>query len=272
MNFDINDIIEKAQEYIQEYLLTILSALAILIIGWFLIGLIMKGIERLLNRSKLDPSVKGFLISLLSVVLKVMLIIAVADKLGIPTNSFVAILGAATFAIGFALQGGLANFAGGVLILFFKPYKIGDLIEAQGFKGVVQEIQIFNTILAAPGGKKMIVPNGGLSNGAITNFTEGDGNVVLALTLGIGYTDDIDKAREVIKAVVASCPFIKQENEPLIKVVELADSSVNFLVGSDVTVATYWDAHFYMHEHIKKEFDKAGIGIPYPQMDVHVHK
>lgn len=267
MQVDFDKIIQNVVEYAP----TILGAVIVLIIGWWIVGLITKGIGNMLNRSKVDKSLQGFMMSLASILLKVMVVVSAAGVLGVETTSFVAILGAASFAIGLALQGSLANFAGGALILFFKPYKIGDLVEAQGFKGVVQEIQIFNTVLAAPGGKKMIVPNGSISNGPITNFTEGDGNVVLALTFGIGYTDNIDKAREVIKSVVASCPFIKQENEPLIKVSELADSSVNFLVASDVTVATYWDAHFYMHEHIKKEFDKAGIGIPYPQMDVHVH-
>lgn len=262
---------DKILEQIQDYLPTLASALAVLIVGWIIIGLIGKAVDKLFKRSKIDPSLSGFFMSLISVGLKVMLVISVAGMLGIQTNSFVAILGAVTFAIGFALQGGLANFAGGVLILFFKPYKVGDLIEAQGFKGVVKEIQIFTTILVAPGGKKMIVPNGALSNGAITNYTEGDGNVVLALTFGIGYTDNIDKAREVIQQVIAGCPFIKQGSEPMIKISELADSSVNFLTCADVTVATYWDAYFYMHENIKKEFDKAGIGIPYPQMDVHVH-
>ena len=267
MEIDFDKIIQNVVEYAP----IVLGAIAVVIIGFWVVGMITKGVGKMLNRSKVDASLKGFILSLVSIGLKVMVIISAAGVLGVETTSFVAILGAASFAIGLALQGSLANFAGGALILFFKPYKIGDLVEAQGFKCVVQEIQIFTTTLAAPGGKKMIVPNGAISNGAITNFTEGEGNVVLALTFGIGYTDDIDKAREVIQAVIASCPFIKQGNEPLIKVVELADSSVNFLVGSDVTVATYWDAHFYMHEHIKKEFDKVGIGIPYPQMDVHVH-
>jgi small conductance mechanosensitive channel len=249
----------------------VIGGIIVLVVGWWVVGMITRVAGNVLNRSKVDASLKSFMMSLVSVSLKVLVIISAVTTAGVETTSFVAILGAASFAIGLALQGSLANFAGGALILFFKPYKVGDLVEAQGFKGVVKEIQIFNTILAAPGGKKMIVPNGAISNGAITNFTEGDGNVVLALTFGIGYTDDIDKARAVIEQVVASCPFIKQDNEPLIKISELADSSVNFLVASDVTVATYWDAHFYMHEYIKKEFDKAGIGIPYPQMDVHVH-
>lgn len=247
------------------------GAIFTLIIGWWVIGLITKTTKRLLDRSNIEPSLKTFAISLLNIGLKIMLLISAAGVLGIDTNSFVAILGAASLAVGFALQGSLSNFAGGVMILFFKPFKVGDLVEAQGFKGVVQEIQIFTTVLAAPGGKKIIVPNAQLSNGTITNFSSKEG-VVLDLTFGIGYDDDIDKAKRIIKEVVDSCPHINKQSNTQIFVSELADSSVNFLVRSGVTVATYWDAYFFMHENIKKAFDRERIGIPYPQMDVHVHK
>jgi small conductance mechanosensitive channel len=249
---------------------SILGALAILIVGWWVIGLIMKGITRMLEKSKIEPSLKTFAVSLLSIGLKVMLIISAAGSLGIETTSFVAILGAASFAIGLALQGSLGNFAGGALILFFKPFKVGDLVEAQGFKGVVEEIQIFTTILSAPGGKRIIVPNGSLSNGSITNFSV-QGEVCLDLTFGIGYTDDIDKARSVIKQVIDECPYLLKEKGADIYVAELGDSSVNFIVRPWVTVATYWDAYFFMHENIKKSFDREKVGIPFPQMDVHLH-
>lgn len=268
---DYQGIIDSMLKTIAEFAPSILGALAVLIIGWWVIGMIMRGITTMMSRSNIEPSLRSFITSLLSIGLKVMLIISAAGVIGVETTSFVAILGAASFAVGLALQGSLANFAGGALILFFKPFKIGDLVEAQGFKGVVQEIQIFTTTLAAPGGKKIIVPNGQLSNGAITNFSDKNG-VVLDLTFGIGYTDDIDKARKVIKSVINECPHISTPEKTQVFVSELADSSVNFLVRSNVTVATYWDAYFFMHENIKKAFDKENIGIPFPQMDVHVHK
>jgi small conductance mechanosensitive channel len=249
---------------------SILGALAILIIGWWIIGIIMKAVTKMMEKSKIEPSLKTFAVSLLSIGLKVMLIISAAGSLGVETTSFVAILGAASFAIGLALQGSLGNFAGGALILFFKPFKVGDLVEAQGFKGVVEEIQIFTTILSAPGGKRIIVPNGILSNGSITNFSA-NGEVCLDLTFGIGYKDDIDKARSVIQKVINECPYLLKEKGADIYVAELADSSVNFIVRPWVTVATYWDAYFFMHENIKKSFDRENVGIPFPQMDVHVH-
>lgn len=268
---------EEYQEYIDSMLNTIaefapsiLGALAVLIVGWWAIGMIMRAVTKVMKSSNIEPSLRTFTTSLLNIGLKIMLIISAAGVVGVHTTSFVAILGAASFAIGLALQGSLANFAGGALILFFKPFKVGDLVEAQGFKGVVQEIQIFTTSLAAPGGKKIIVPNGQLSNGSITNYSN-QGSVILDLTFGIGYTDDIDQAKRVIKEVVNSCTAINQTKEVNIFVSELADSSVNFLVRSSVTVDTYWDAYFFMHENIKKAFDRENIGIPYPQMDVHVH-
>lgn len=250
---------------------SILGALAVIIIGFWVAGMLTRVVSKMLDRSKVEPSLKSFVLSLVSIGLKVMVIISAAGVIGVETTSFVAILGAASFAVGLALQGSLANFAGGALILFFKPYKVGDLVEAQGFKGVVQEVQIFTTVLAAPGGKKIIVPNGAISNGSIVNFSGAAGSVTLDQTFGIGYTDDIDKARETIKKVIAECPYINQNVTPTIVVSELADSSVNFLVRTDVTVATYWDAFAFMNENIKKSFDKASIGIPFPQMDVHVH-
>lgn len=267
----MQEYIDKMMETIAAYAPSIIGAVAVVIIGFWVVGMITKVIERGLNRSKVEPSLRTFLVSLINILLKVIVIITAADVLGIEMTSFVAILGAASLAVGLALQGSLANFAGGALILFFKPFKVGDLVEAQGFKGVVEEIQIFTTILSAPGGKRIIVPNGSLSNGSITNYSNSGGIVVLDMTFGIGYTDDIDKTRTTIKEVVAACPYIMKDSEPIVYVSELGDSSVNFLLRSNVTVATYWDAYFYMQENIKKSFDKANIGIPFPQMDVHLH-
>jgi small conductance mechanosensitive channel len=257
---------------IVEFAPSILGALAVLVIGWWVISLVTRGISKVLDKANIEPSLKTFAISLLNIGLKIMLIISSAGVLGVETTSFVAILGAASFAVGLALQGSLGNFAGGALILFFKPFRVGDMIEAQGFRGIVQEIQIFTTIIGAPGGKKIIVPNGVLSNGSITNLSAREGNIMcLDLTFGIGYTDDIDKARSVIQQVIDECPYLLKEKGADIYVAELADSSVNFIVRPWVTVATYWEAYFFMHENIKKSFDREKVGIPFPQMDVHVH-
>lgn len=266
----MEEYLNKMLESMAVFAPSIIGALAVLVIGWWIVGMIVRGVNSMLNKSNIEPSLKTFASSIVGIGLKVMLVISAAGVLGVETTSFVAILGAASFAVGLALQGSLGNFAGGVLILFFKPYKVGDLVEVQGFKGVVKEIQIFTTILAAPGGKKIIIPNGQLSNGSITNFSA-DGEVCLDLTFGIGYTDDIDKARSVIQEVIDACPYLLKDKGADIYVSELADSSVNFIVRPWVTVATYWDAYFYMHENIKKSFDKANVGIPFPQMDVHVH-
>ncbi len=265
----MQEYIDKMLQQIATFAPSILGALVVLIIGWWIIGIIMRGSAKMLAKANVEPSLRTFAVSLLNIGMKVMLIISAAGIIGVETTSFVAILGAASFAVGLALQGSLSNFAGGALILFFKPFKVGDLIEAHGFKGVVQEIQIFTTILAAPGGKQIIVPNGQLSNGAITNFSK-EGHVILDLTFAISYYENIDKAKNVLHSVVKACPYISKDKTVEIYVSELGNSSVNFLVRTSVTVATYWDAYFFMHENVKKAFDSENVGIPYPQMDIHI--
>jgi small conductance mechanosensitive channel len=248
----------------------ILMAILVLIIGFWLINRLSRFVKQSMEKRNIDKTIRPFLNSLISIGLKILLLISAASMFGIETTSFVAILGALTFAIGLALQGTLGHFASGVLLLIFKPYKVGDLVElGGGEKGRVQGIQIFNTILLTLDNRKIIIPNSVVTSNVITNIS-GQGIMGVDMTFGIGYGDDIDKARSVIAAVAESCPHVLSEPETLIKVSELGDSSVNFLVRPWVNSDDYWPTYFYMHEQVKKEFDKAGVSIPFPQVDVHM--
>ena len=210
-----------------------------------------------------------FLASLINVAIKVMVLLAVAGMFGIETTSFVAVFAALTFAIGMALQGSLGHFASGVLLLTFRPYKVGDLVTIGGGEtGTVQEIQIFNTVLATLDNKRIIVPNGVVTSNVITNIS-GQGEIGVELTFGIGYGDDIDKARKVILEVGKQCPHILNSPAQGVVVAELGDSSVNLATRPFVKSEHYWDTFFYMQENVKKAFDREGISIPFPQMDVH---
>ena len=253
-----------------KYGLKLLLAVVTLIIGLWIIKAVMKTIGRTMEKRDVDATLRQFLGSLLSMLLKIMLIISVISMLGVEMTSFVAILAAAGLAVGMALSGTLQNFAGGAMIVLFKPFKVGDFIDAQGFTGTVKEIQIFNTILKTPDNKTIIIPNGGLSTSAMTNFsTEPQRRV--DFTFGIGYGDDIDKAKKVIEGLIAADARILKDPEPFVAVSELADSSVNFVVRVWVNAADYWAVFFDMTENVKKAFDKEGISIPFPQTDVHVH-
>ncbi|MEQ9424253.1 MAG: mechanosensitive ion channel [Cyclobacteriaceae bacterium] len=261
----------KIWEMAIEYLPKVALALITLIIGMMIIGAVVRALKKNLNRRESDSTLTTFLCSLLGVILKALLLISVAGMVGIETTSFVAILGAAGLAVGLALQGSLANFAGGVLILLFKPYRVGDFIDAQGHKGTVREIQIFNSVLKTPDNKTIIIPNGSLSNGSITNFsTEPQRRV--DMTFGIGYGDDIDKAKTTLMELIEKDERILKDPEPFIALSELADSSVNFVMRVWCEASDYWGIYFDMHENVKKTFDQKGISIPFPQTDVHVHK
>ena len=200
-----------------------------------------------------------------------MLVISVLGMLGIEMTSFVAILGAAGLAVGMALSGTLQNFAGGVMILIFKPFKNGDFIEAQGHTGTVSEIQIFNTILKTPDNKTIIIPNGGLSTSSMTNYSTEEKRRV-DWTFGIGYGDKTDNAKEVLTQLMSEDNRILNDPAPFVAVSELADSSVNFAVRAWVKAEDYWGVYFDMNEKVYNTFDEKGLNIPYPQMDVHLHK
>ncbi len=259
----------KAYELGIEYAPRLALAILTLVIGLWIISGITKLIKLSMERSKVDPTLIPFMGSLVSWVLKVLLFISVASMIGIATTSFIAVLGAAGLAIGLALQGSLANFAGGVLVMIFKPYKVGDLIESQGHLGVVKEVQIFNTILIAPQSKQVIIPNGAASNGSIVNYTV-EGQIRVDITVGVSYDADIDKTKAVLMEVLRANNKVMQDPAPFVGVSELADSSVNFAVRPHCLPKDYWDVFFSVNEEVKKALDKNAISIPFPQRDVHL--
>ena len=247
----------------------VVGALLTLLIGLWIIGMISRGADKAMKRSGIDDTLRPFLKSLISVGLKILLLLSVAGMFGIETTSFIAIFGALALAIGMALQGSLGHFASGVLLLIFRPYKVGDLVTVGGETGEVTELQVFNTVLATLDNKRVIVPNGVVTSNVITNIS-GQGEIGVELTYGIGYGDDIDKAREVILRVGKECPWVLDDPAQPVVVAELADSSVNLATRPFCKSEHYWDTLFYMQEHVKKAFDKEGISIPFPQMDVHM--
>ena len=260
-----------ARDYALQYGPPLLLALAVLIVGLWIVRRVVNLVNQGLEKGETDPTLAKFLVSLVSIVLKALLFISVASMVGIETTSFIAILGAAGLAIGLALQGSLANFAGGVLILMFRPYKVGDFIDAQGVAGVVNEIQIFNTVILTSDNKRIIVPNGSISNGIITNFSA-EATRRVDFVFGIGYDDDIAKAKATLQRIVSEDERVFSDPEPLIVVSELADSSVNFTVRVWAKAGDYWGIYFDTTEKVKLVFDQEGISIPFPQRDVHVHQ
>ncbi len=269
---------EKAQEILQwlsglamEYGLKLIGAVVVLIVGLWVIKAIMKGIRKTMDKKDMDESLKPFLLSMISMLLKIMLVISVLTMLGIQMTSFIAILGAAGLAVGMALSGTLQNFAGGVMILIFKPFKVGDFIEAQGYMGVVKEIQIFITILTTPDNKTVVIPNGGLSTGSLINYSAEPTRRV-DWSFGIAYGDDFDKAKEVILNMLQTDERILADPEPFIALGEMADSSVNITTRAWVKGEDYWGVFFDMNEKYYKEADKHGLSIPFPQVDVHLDK
>ncbi|WP_421865242.1 mechanosensitive ion channel family protein [Motiliproteus sp.] len=258
-------IVEYGALYGSQLILAILT----LIIGLWIIGAIVRGFDKALKAAKVEQTLAIFLEKLAGTILKVLLLISVAGMVGIETTSFIAIFGAAGLAIGLALQGSLANFAGGVLILLFKPYKVGDFIEAQGQSGVVKEIQIFNTILHTGDRKTIIIPNGPISNGTITNYSLSPVRRV-DMVFGIGYDDDLKQAKAILEQLIAEDDRILKDQDNQVLLSELADSSVNFTVRMFVNSADYWGVFFDMNEKVKLTFDEQGISIPYPQQDVHL--
>jgi small conductance mechanosensitive channel len=254
---------EKWIDLILEYGLKIIGALVIWIIGSWVIKIILRGLRKAMEKADYDVSLKKFLMNLLKWILKIVLIIVVLGTVGVETTSFAAILAAAGLAIGLALQGSLGNFAGGVLLMIFKPIKIGDLIEAQGEIGVVKQIEIFTTKLTGLSNKEIIIPNGSLSNGNIVNYTT-EGTRRVDLIFGVGYDSDIKKTKEVLMNVLTSHPKILKDPAPSVTVIELADSSINFAVRPWCETADYWSVYFDVTEQTKEALDAAGIDIPYP--------
>ncbi len=255
--------ISKVTGLLYKYGPKVISALVILIIGLWVIKMLTKAVNKVMEKRNLDASLRGFLSSLIGWGLKIFLFVTVAGQLGVETTSFAAIIAAAGLAIGMALQGSLANFAGGALLMIFRPFKIGDYIIAQGEEGFVKDIQIFTTTINTIDHKEVIIPNGILSNGNISNCSSEEKRRV-DITIGVSYDADIKETKDVLSNLILNTPYTLKEDANQVIVGELAESSVNFITRTWVKSADYWDAFFYITENIKVELDKAGIEIPYP--------
>jgi small conductance mechanosensitive channel len=266
----MKEYIEALKHLLLEYTPKVITAFIILIIGLFMIKVVIKSLKKIMVLKNIDVTLQEFLGNLINWILKILLFITVISQLGVATTSFAAIIAAAGLAIGLALQGSLANFAGGVLIMLFKPFKIGDFIESQGQSGTVKEITVFTTKLNTPDNKEIIIPNGALSNGNIVNYSTEPTRRV-DFTFGVGYDSDIKKTKEVLFGVLNSHPLILKDPSTAVNLSELADSSINFFARAWVKKEDYWTVKFDITEQTKEALDAAGIEIPYPH-SVHINK
>ncbi|NCF14082.1 MAG: mechanosensitive ion channel [Gammaproteobacteria bacterium] len=270
LGFDWNELLLLVQTKGIEFGINLVLALLIFYVGKLVVNLIVRGTAKVMQAQEVDKTLQTFVCNLERMVLMVIVIIAAIGQLGIQTTSFIAIFGAAGLAVGLALQGSLSNFASGVLIVLFRPYKVGDFIEGAGISGVVVEVQILTTVLKTGDNKQIIVPNGQIMNSIITNYSANDQRRV-DMVVGVSYDDDLDKVRSTLQELIDADDRILDEPACTIAVSALADSSVNFVVRPWVKTADYWGVMFDMTEAIKKRFDKEGISFPFPQQDVHLH-
>ncbi len=268
---DISNLLAKVYELLTVYGLKVVAAIVIFIVGRWVAKAVSNFIKKLMTKSKSDGTLVSFVGNLSYVALLAFVIIAALNQLGIHTASFIAVLAAAGLAVGLALQGSLSNFAAGVLMIIFKPFKVGDYIEGGGTAGTVEEIQIFTTQLKSPDNKTIIVPNAKMLGDNITNYTV-KGTRRVELVFGIGYDDDIDKARQVIEDIIAQDDRVMKDLAPEVVVAELANSSVNLKVRVWTTADDYWGFYFDTTETVKKQFDAEGISIPFPQRDIHIYE
>jgi len=259
------------QEWAIFYGMKIIAALLILIIGRWIAKGIRRFVRKILTAREVDETIISFVSSLTYVLLLAFIIIAALSQLGIQTASFVAVIGAAGLAIGFALQGSLSNFAAGFMILVFRPFKVGDYVEAAGTAGVVEETRIFTTQLRTPDNKTIIIPNAKIMSDTITNYSAKDTRRV-DMVFGVSYSDDLQKVRQVLEDIINNHSRVLKDPPPVIVVSELAESSVNFTVRAWAKTADYWDVYFDTTETVKKRFDAEGIAIPFPQQDVHLYR
>lgn len=270
---DLNRTMSQLQEtwlpLAMQYSGRLLLAVLTFSVGWWLVGKFTRALLALLQRRNVEPTLHSFLGSLLSVVLKVLLLVSVAGMVGVETTSFIAMIGAAGLAIGLALQGSLANFAGGMLILLFRPFRVGEYIEAQGVAGTVDQIQIFHTVLKTPDNKTVVVPNGNLSNGSIVNFSR-QATRRVDLNIGIDYGDDVKAARAILLDLAESDPRVLKDPAPVVWLASLGDSSVNLSLRMWTSTADFWPTFFETQERAKERFEAAGITIPFPQRTVHL--
>jgi len=268
---NVEAILAQIQELLAVYGLKVIAALAILFFGRIVAGW-MRGIaERMMTKGKTDPMIIGFVGSIIYVGLMVFVVLAALGQVGIQTTSFIAILGAAGLAIGLALQGSLANFAAGFLLIMFRPFKVGDFIEGAGISGAVESIQIFTTTLKTPDNKMVIVPNAKLMNDNITNYSAKETRRV-DLTVGVSYDADLAQVKQILTDIASKDERVKSDPAPLIAVSELADNSVNLVMRMWANTGDYWAVYFDSTEAVKLRLDEAGIGIPYPQRDVHLYE
>jgi len=267
-SIDVQKWVDILKDFSLEYGLKVLGAIALWVIGSWVIKKIKKLLVKAMDKVEYDESLEKFISSIIIGLLKILLVVVILGNLGVETTSFAALLAAGGLAVGLSLQGSLSNFAGGVLILIFKPFKTGDYIEAQGEAGTVKEIEIFTTKLNTPDNKEIIIPNGILSNGNITNYST-EKLRRIDLIMGVSYDADIKQTKEVLMKILVDNDKTLKDPPPVVNVRELADSSVNFNVRPWVLSEDYWDMYFELTETCKIELDKAGIEIPFPQMDIH---
>ena len=272
-DISVDNISELASMFLDKvlaYLPSVIAALVILILGFWIIKLIVGRVRKIMEKREVDPGVRGFALSILGIVLKVLLFIIVITKLGVETTSFAAILAAAGLAIGLALQGSLSNFAGGVLIIILKPFRVGDFIDAQGESGTVTEITIFYTYLTTIGNQRVVIPNGQLSNNKVVNYSY-EPIRRNAMAVGISYDSDIKKSREVLLQIVKSDERTLKDPEPAVVVTGLGDNSVDLSLRFWAKREDYWGLHFDTMEKLKIELEDAGVSFPFPKRDVHLY-
>ena len=266
---DVNKYAEMVQALAAAYGLKVIAAIVIFVIGKWLSGVLSRAVGKAMRRAQTDEMLVKFVVNLAYAALLAFVVLAALAQLGIQTTSFIAIVGAAGLAIGLALQSSLSNFAAGVMLIIFRPFKVGDFIEAAGTSGSVEQIMIFITKLKSPDNKQLYVPNGSIISGTIVNYSAKDQRRV-DMVFGCGYGDDIKKAKALFEEIVNDNPLVLSDPTPTIGVLELGDSSVNFVVRPWVNTPDYWDARFQITETVKLRFDEAGLSIPFPQRDVHL--
>ena len=267
-NGEVDQLIHQALTMGMEAGKSLLLAVVIFVVGRYAIKFINRLVARMLERRNVEPTVQSFLKSFVNITLIILLIITVVGTLGVNTTSLAALLASAGLAVGMALSGNLQNLAGGIILLFLKPFKVGDFVEAQGVSGIVKAIQIFHTILTTTDNKELFIPNGALSSGNITNYSKNDMRRV-DFTINVEYGTEVEKVKQVTLGLIQSDERIQQEPAPFIAVSGLADSSVNFVVRVWVKASDYWNVFFDMNERVYTEFNKQGISFPFPQLQIH---
>ncbi len=267
----MEDLATKFQESLTAYGPSLVAAVLILVVGWIAARIASRVTRRLLTRANVDPTLVAFVTSLTYVGMMAFVVIAAVGKLGVQTASFVAVIAAAGLAIGFALQGSLSNFAAGVMLILFRPFKVGDRVDAGGAAGVIVEVQMFATVFRTGDNRRIIVPNSTITGGSITNYSANDTRRI-DMVFGIGYGDDISLAKQIIREILDAEERVLKDPEPQIAVSELADSTVNLFVRPWVKTADYGGVRSDVTERVKLAFDARGVSIPFPQRDVHVHQ